>query len=99
MNVEFLAPARVEFAEAVMYDETQRTGLGDECAVEGQRTIERILQYTLRRSHCFRGEPAAALPTGSLTGSFTQSEAIPSSADGEGTTGSASGSSHSADQR
>jgi plasmid stabilization system protein ParE len=45
MNVEFLAPARVEFAEAVRHYETQRPGLGDEFAAEVQRTIDRILQY------------------------------------------------------
>jgi hypothetical protein len=45
MNVEFLAPARVEFAEAVSSYETQRPGLGYEFAAEVQRTIERILQY------------------------------------------------------
>jgi hypothetical protein len=45
MNIEFLAPARVEFAEAVRHYETQRRGLGDEFAVEVQRTIESILQY------------------------------------------------------
>jgi plasmid stabilization system protein ParE len=44
MNVEFLAPARVEFAEAVLYYETQRTGLRDEFAAEVQHTIERIMQ-------------------------------------------------------
>jgi hypothetical protein len=43
MNVEFLTPARAEFAEAVMYYERQRPGLGDEFAAEAQRTIERIL--------------------------------------------------------
>ena len=42
MNVEFLAPARVEFAEAVRHYETQRPGLGDEFAAEVQRTINRI---------------------------------------------------------
>jgi ParE toxin of type II toxin-antitoxin system, parDE len=45
MNVEFLAPVRIEFAEAVRHYETQRPGLGDEFAAEVQRTIERILQY------------------------------------------------------
>jgi len=34
MNVEFLAPARVEFMEAVKYYATQRPGLGDEFAAE-----------------------------------------------------------------
>jgi hypothetical protein len=45
MNVEFLAPARGEFAEAVMYYENHRPGQGDEFAAEVQRTIERIQQY------------------------------------------------------
>ena len=45
MNVEFLAPARVEFAEAVRYYESQQPGLGDEFAAEVQRAIERMLQY------------------------------------------------------
>jgi len=45
MNVEFLAPACVEFAETVKYYETQRPGLGSEFAAEVRRTIERILEY------------------------------------------------------
>ena len=44
MNVDFLAPARAEFAEALRYYETQRVGLRGEFAEEVQRTIERILQ-------------------------------------------------------
>jgi plasmid stabilization system protein ParE len=45
MNVEFLAPARIEFAEAVRHYETQRPGLGGEFAAEVRRTIDRIQQY------------------------------------------------------
>jgi ParE toxin of type II toxin-antitoxin system, parDE len=57
MNVEFLAPARVEFAEAVRYYESQRTGLGDEFTAEVQRTIERIMQYPEAWSSLSRRTP------------------------------------------
>jgi hypothetical protein len=45
MDVVFLAPAQAEFAEAVMYYNAQRGGLGEEFAEEVQRTIARISEY------------------------------------------------------
>ena len=45
MDVIFLAPAQAEFAEAVVYYNTQRERLGDEFAEEVQRTIARIIEY------------------------------------------------------
>jgi len=45
MDVVFLAPAQAEFAEAVVYYNAQRAGLGEEFAEEVQRTIARISEY------------------------------------------------------
>jgi hypothetical protein len=45
MDVVFLAPAQAELAEAVVYYNAQREGLGEEFAEEGQRTIARIIEY------------------------------------------------------
>jgi len=45
MDVVFLAPAQAEFAEAVVYYNAQRDGLGEEFAEEVQRTIARIREY------------------------------------------------------
>ena len=45
MDVVFLAPAQAELADAVVYYNTQRAGLGNEFAVEVQRTIARIIEY------------------------------------------------------
>ena len=45
MDVIFLAPVQAEFAEAVVYYNTQREGLGEAFAEEVQRTIARIIEY------------------------------------------------------
>ena len=45
MEVVLLAPAQAEFADAVVYYNAQRNGLGEECAEEVQRTIARIREY------------------------------------------------------
>jgi hypothetical protein len=45
MEVELLAPAHTELMEAVDYYNSQREGLGDEFAIEVERTIERIQEY------------------------------------------------------
>jgi plasmid stabilization system protein ParE len=45
MKIEFLEPAKTEFAEAVLYYNDQSEGLGYEFAAEVKRTIERIVQY------------------------------------------------------
>ena len=45
MDVVFLAPAQAEFADAVVYYNAQREGLGEEFAEEVQRTIARISEY------------------------------------------------------
>lgn len=45
MDIKFLAPAEVEFTEAVSYYNMQSEGLGYEFAAEIKRTIERIIQY------------------------------------------------------
>jgi plasmid stabilization system protein ParE len=45
MDVVFLAPAQAELAEAVVYYNAQREGLGEEFTEEVQRTIARIIEY------------------------------------------------------
>jgi hypothetical protein len=45
MHVEFLEPAREEFAEAVAFYNSRKQGLGLDFAIEVQRAIERVLQY------------------------------------------------------
>jgi hypothetical protein len=45
MDVVFLAPAQAEFAEAVVYYNSQHDGLGEEFAEEVQHTIARIIEY------------------------------------------------------
>ena len=45
MDVVFLAPAQAELAEAVVYYNAQREGLGEEFAEEVQHTIARIIEY------------------------------------------------------
>ncbi|HXJ96832.1 MAG TPA: type II toxin-antitoxin system RelE/ParE family toxin [Terriglobia bacterium] len=45
MRVEFLAPARDELVEAVTFYNSRKQGLGQDFAIEVQRTIERIIQY------------------------------------------------------
>jgi hypothetical protein len=45
MDVVFLPAAQAEFAEAVVYYNAQRDGLGEEFTEEVQRTIARIIEY------------------------------------------------------
>lgn len=45
MKIEFLAPAEMEFVNAVAYYNMQSEGLGYEFASEVKRTIERVIQY------------------------------------------------------
>lgn len=54
MRVEFLAPARDEFEEAVAYYNGQKEGLGREFAREVRRAIGRILQYPEAWTHLSR---------------------------------------------
>ena len=45
MKVDFLDPAKSEFADAIVYYNEQSEGLGYEFAAEVKRTISRIIQY------------------------------------------------------
>jgi plasmid stabilization system protein ParE len=45
MKVDFLDPAKAEFAEAVAFYNRESEGLGFEFAAEVKRTIERIVQF------------------------------------------------------
>jgi plasmid stabilization system protein ParE len=45
MIVDFLAPARAEFLEAIDHYNSQQEGLGFEFAEELEKAIERILEY------------------------------------------------------
>ena len=45
MEIKFLAPAEVEFLDAISYYNMQSEGLGYEFAAEVKKTIERIIQY------------------------------------------------------
>lgn len=45
MEIEFLAPARAEFREAIAYYNEHRAGLGFEFAEEIKKAIERIVQF------------------------------------------------------
>lgn len=45
MEIEFLAPARAEFREAIAYYNEHKAGLGFEFAEEINKAIERIVQY------------------------------------------------------
>jgi hypothetical protein len=75
MNVEFLAPARVEFAEAVRYCGAQPTGFGHEFATEVHWAIARILRYPAwwlmlsRRTRCC---PTNRFPYGIMANSQTR---------------------------
>jgi len=44
-TVEFLAPVKVELADAIEYYDAQESGLGFRFAQEVKRTLERILQF------------------------------------------------------
>jgi len=45
MRIEFLDPAKKEFAEAVAYYNQESEGLGYRFAVEVRKTLSRIVQY------------------------------------------------------
>ena len=45
MKIQFLHPARLEFAAAIAYYNEQSEGLGYEFAAEVTRTLERIVQF------------------------------------------------------
>ena len=45
MRIEFLDPAKKEFAEAIAYYNLESEGLGYKFAVEVGRTLSRIVQY------------------------------------------------------
>ncbi len=45
MNVDFLDPAEAEFAEAIVYYNSQSEGLGFKFAAEVKRVIGRIMEY------------------------------------------------------
>ena len=45
MRIEFLDPAKQEFAEAIAFYNEQSEGLGFRFALEIKRTLSRILQY------------------------------------------------------
>jgi hypothetical protein len=45
MRIEFLEPAKKEFAEAIAYYNQESEGLGYRFAVEVGRTLSRIIQY------------------------------------------------------
>jgi hypothetical protein len=75
MNVEFLAPARVEFAEAVGSCGAQPTGFGHEFAAEVRWAIEGILRYPawwLMRSRRTRCRPTNRFAYGIVATSKTR---------------------------
>ena len=45
MRIEFLDPAKEEFAEAIAYYNQESEGLGYRFAAEVRRTLSRIVQY------------------------------------------------------
>ena len=45
MKIDFLAPAKAEFKDAIAHYNLQSEGLGFEFAAEVKRTLERIFQY------------------------------------------------------
>lgn len=47
MTYSFLEPAQAELEEAIDYYNERRAGLGDELAIEVEKTIRRILQNPL----------------------------------------------------
>jgi len=48
MQVEFLAPARAEFREAIAFYNAQRAGLGSRLSAEIKKAIQRILSIQRR---------------------------------------------------
>ena len=72
MDVVFLAPAQAEFAEAVVYYNTQRGGLG-RSSPRKSNAPSHASASILRRGHCCRGVPVAAQRIGFHTTSCTRS--------------------------
>lgn len=45
MQVQFLAPARAEFREAIAFYNAHKAGLGGEFSAEIRKAIQRIIEY------------------------------------------------------
>ena len=45
MHVQFLAPARAEFRDAIAFYNAQRAGLGYDFSAEIKKAIQRIMEY------------------------------------------------------
>ena len=45
MHVQFLAPARAEFREAMTFYNAQKAGLGHDFSAEIKKSIQRIIEY------------------------------------------------------